>query len=484
MVPSSSFLLNFALPLALGICLRSSTILHPHSGMGTPPMYGDYEAQRHWMEITVNLPSTEWYCNTTSNDLQYWGLDYPPLTAYHSYLLGRISRLINPAWTELHTSRGIETPEHKQFMRLTVLFSDVFSFMLAALLFCGVAAKHLASKVELSGLSVAVLMMSFPGLILVDHGHFQYNCVSLGLFLASVVLFSRNFDVCGGIAFCLAILYKQMELYHSLPIFFFLLSKCLRQSLTAGLTHLSILGTAVCSTFTLVLLPFLTPVDQLKQLGARVFPVNRGLFEDKVATFWCVSSVLFKWKDLIPASGILIYCFAATLFASLPACILLFKRPTLLRLVLTEAIVSLAFFLFSYHVHEKSILLVAIPVLCLLPVFPLSSIYFLIVSTLSMWELFQKDDLSLACIALVSIFHAISAICLATDSAAKVKVSLIHFWPQTVSLLGFFIIFISEALIRPPDRYPFLFPLILSAYSFVHFVGFSVFWYTQLLQLE
>ena len=51
-------------------------------------MYGDYEAQRHWMEITTNLPLHEWYQNTTSNDLLYWGLDYPPLSAYHSMVMG------------------------------------------------------------------------------------------------------------------------------------------------------------------------------------------------------------------------------------------------------------------------------------------------------------------------------------------------------------------------------------------------------------
>jgi len=28
------------------------------------------------------------YVNGTENDLEYWGLDYPPLTAYHSWLLG------------------------------------------------------------------------------------------------------------------------------------------------------------------------------------------------------------------------------------------------------------------------------------------------------------------------------------------------------------------------------------------------------------
>lgn len=60
------------------------------SGHNNPPIFGDYEAQRHWQEVTVNLPVTEWYRNGTDNDLLYWGLDYPPLTAYHSYLIGKM----------------------------------------------------------------------------------------------------------------------------------------------------------------------------------------------------------------------------------------------------------------------------------------------------------------------------------------------------------------------------------------------------------
>ena len=72
------------------LLLRSMTSVHPHSGQGQPPMYGDYEAQRHWQEIAVNLPVKEWYVNTTDNDLMYWGLDYPPLTAYHSWIIGQV----------------------------------------------------------------------------------------------------------------------------------------------------------------------------------------------------------------------------------------------------------------------------------------------------------------------------------------------------------------------------------------------------------
>lgn len=50
------------------------------------PMHGDFEAQRHWMELTIHLPMSKWY----TYDLQYWGLDYPPLTAYHSWLFGKM----------------------------------------------------------------------------------------------------------------------------------------------------------------------------------------------------------------------------------------------------------------------------------------------------------------------------------------------------------------------------------------------------------
>lgn len=30
------------------------------------------------------------YVNGPDNDLLYWGLDYPPLTAYHSWLMGSV----------------------------------------------------------------------------------------------------------------------------------------------------------------------------------------------------------------------------------------------------------------------------------------------------------------------------------------------------------------------------------------------------------
>lgn len=74
--------------ILVAIFFRLLVALHSYSGMGVPPVFGDFEAQRHWMEITINVPLKDWYRNTGTNDLKYWGLDYPPLSAYWAYLTG------------------------------------------------------------------------------------------------------------------------------------------------------------------------------------------------------------------------------------------------------------------------------------------------------------------------------------------------------------------------------------------------------------
>jgi alpha-1,3-glucosyltransferase len=87
---------------------RIATGLFPYSGEGRPPMFGDFEAHRHWCEVTTALPLREWYRQGPDNDLQYWGLDYPPLMAYQSLAMGRALRAVEPASVELQASRGFE----------------------------------------------------------------------------------------------------------------------------------------------------------------------------------------------------------------------------------------------------------------------------------------------------------------------------------------------------------------------------------------
>jgi alpha-1,3-glucosyltransferase len=96
-----------------------------HSGYGIKPLHGDFEAQRHWMEITVNTPPHLWYVQTHDNDLLYWGLDYPPVSAFWAYLTGFVARSIYPPMVSLFLSRGIEDTHTIMFMRLSVIVADL-----------------------------------------------------------------------------------------------------------------------------------------------------------------------------------------------------------------------------------------------------------------------------------------------------------------------------------------------------------------------
>ncbi|OLL26515.1 Dolichyl pyrophosphate Man9GlcNAc2 alpha-1,3-glucosyltransferase [Neolecta irregularis DAH-3] len=99
------------------------------AGMGTPPDFGDFEAQRHWMEVTIHLPLKEWY----HYDDDWWRLDYPPLTAYISWICGAIGNLINSKWFELDVSRGIESEALKVFMRATVVVCELVFYVPAVI---------------------------------------------------------------------------------------------------------------------------------------------------------------------------------------------------------------------------------------------------------------------------------------------------------------------------------------------------------------
>lgn len=291
-----------SLVAAVGLCLRSIISLQSYSGMDTPPMHGDFEAQRHWQEITLNLPATQWYRHTPDNDLQYWGLDYPPLTAYHSLLNGAVAHRLNTSYVELHSSRGITTEQHKYFMRLTVLLADALVYL--PCLYFAIRTIQRRFLVTADQNAVAFLAAAiYPAQILIDNGHFQYNNISLGLAMLSVALIIRSRFCWGALTFTLALNYKQMELYHSLPIFFYLLAQCLPRlsgqsnlKFTHGMLRLIKIGATVVGVTVILYLPWITREKDITQVLFRLFPIARGVFEDKVANFWCIVNVFHKIK--------------------------------------------------------------------------------------------------------------------------------------------------------------------------------------------
>jgi len=473
--------------VCIGLVVRYGVSLWPHSGQGSPPLYGDYEAQRHWQEVTLNIPVKDWYVNTTDNDLLYWGLDYPPLTAYHSYILGLVGQKLNTSYTELHTSRGMQTVHHKLFMRLTVIACDLLVLFPAIFMFSN---KHYLTPVTL---------LAYPGLVLIDHGHFQYNDVSLGLFLAAVGFILRGREIIASIFFVTALNYKQMELYHALPFFFYLLGNCAGQrTYGAKIAKLIKIGLAVMISFGVIWAPFIMlGQDSVLQVVLRIFPFSRGLFEDKVSNFWCALDVVIKLKQQMAVPELAKLCLGTTFTLSLPSNIHLLFSPSHKNFLLTLVNTSLVFFLFSFQVHEKSILLAAIPVALLTfsdlddslsTVIP----WFLTISTFSMLPLLIKDGLLIPTMSL-SILYLTMAINFdqftpVKDKYQKRTQSPVPVRPPTtfqtflkvcmfLSLSGCVVLTILSAVYPPPPKLPYLWPLAVSVYSAVHFILFGVYFH-------
>ena len=260
--------------VAFSLFVRVLLATQGHSGMGISPMFGDYEAQRHWLEITLNLPLRDWYQHTSMNDLQYWGLDYPPLTAYVSWFFAYIARNVFglEGLVSLTDSRGYEAWDGKLFMRGSVLVCDMALLLPVLLLLVdrvwNVHHDRRPSKLadmtnfgrnlyEWGMLLFYLTCTLSPCLVLIDHGHFQYNGVCIGLALMGALCLVEGKDILGSIFFCLSLNFKQMALYYA-PVFFFsLLKKCLDQGSIGGfLAKLIPIGLTVICTFALMWVPF------------------------------------------------------------------------------------------------------------------------------------------------------------------------------------------------------------------------------------
>lgn len=92
----------------------------------------------------------------------------------------------------------------------------------------------------------------------------------------------------------------------------------------------------------------------------RLFPVERGLFEDYVANLWCALSPIVKVRELYSLATLLRASAMLVLVSVTPSLVVLFHCPTERNFRLTLVISALSFFLFSFQVHEKTILMVTV----------------------------------------------------------------------------------------------------------------------------
>lgn len=463
--------LSLAAICAFALLLRILLSLHSYSGAGVAPKYGDYEAQRHWMEITVHTPVKQWYTNTTDNDLRYWGLDYPPLTAYQSWLHGRIIYFLDPAAVALNSSRGYEDARSKFLMRWTVLSSDILVFFPAAIAF--VASYYRRRRFEEQAWALGMILLQ-PALMLIDHGHFQFNCISLGLAAGAAVAVVSRHELIASVLYCLSLNHKQMSAYYAPAFFAHLLGRCFqRRSPVFGVVKL---GIVVLTTFTICWWPFLSSRQSALQVLSRLAPFERGLFEDYVANFWCGTSMLIKWKQRFSIPVLARMALGATVTAALPSMLQQIWAPSARGFLLAMLNGSFAFFFFAFQVHEKSVLLPLLPATLLALEEPEVLQYLVPYAVISMFPLLRRDDLILPYFTLLALFFLLPK-CPARSSNDTAETAIdkpFKFLSSPIfkncSIVGAVILHLLYLYVQPPARYPFLFEAFLTSYSFAHFL--------------
>lgn len=153
----------------------------------------------------------------------WWRLDYPPFAGYLSYFFALFMKFIVPEG--LAVRPGFESASLRLFMRMTVIASDIMFFYLPVLALMGLL--KLNQRIVNT---LLLLILCLPGFILVDHGHFQYNCVMLGLVLAAYISATTGHEYLACTFFSIALSTKQMSMYYALGFFGILLGKALFSS--------------------------------------------------------------------------------------------------------------------------------------------------------------------------------------------------------------------------------------------------------------
>ena len=190
-----------------------------------------------------------------------------------------------------------------------------------------------------------------------------------------------------------------------------------------------------------------------------------------------------------------------TLLSSMPSGVILAKHPTIKYFKIALFNISMAFFFFSYHVHEKTILVPLLPLLINPRFFRHFYLDFIIFSTSTCYDLLKEDKLEIQFF-IFTTFYLIfgsqlmkflisfwdkndikSAIKINNnesklDKLLRVYVSIYKRYISKLLYLLLISVMIIEAFLAPPKRFPFLYELFYAILGFIQF--FIVFGYSNL----
>ncbi|KAK4561717.1 glycosyl transferase [Recurvomyces mirabilis] len=343
----------------------------------------DFEVHRNWLALTHSLPIQQWYYEHTSE----WTLDYPPFFAYFEWTLSQAAKYVDPRMLEV-ANLDYASWNTIFFQRSTVIVTE---FVLVFALWLFVKSSPAKEKRQAHAAALSILLS--PGLLIIDHIHFQYNGFLYGILILSIVLARKKSRLLvSGLLFAALLCFKHIYLYLAPAYFVYLLrAYCLGSKSVFDIQWLNCvkLGLGIGVVAGLAFGPFVY-MGQMEQLLSRLFPFSRGLchaywapnvwalysFCDRVLIYAApylklplnhdaVNSVT---RGLVGDTAFAVLpnitprmTFLLTLAAQIPALIKLFLHPIWHTFTSTLTLCAYASFLFGWHVHEKAILLVLIP---------------------------------------------------------------------------------------------------------------------------
>jgi len=353
----------------------------------------DFDVHRNWLAITHSLPMKQWYYESTSE----WTLDYPPFFALFELILSIPARLFDRQMLVISMT-PYRSPMTIVYQRLTVIIVDIVLY-LAIMQFVRIRPTLYETCSEKQRqITLLILCFGNPGLIMLDHIHFQYNGFLLGIFLLSINAILRGQVIRAALYFSILLNLKHIFLYVAPTYFVYLFfAHCVVRTKKHNfpwihLKNFASLAAVVIAVFGVSLGPFLV-WGQGSQLLARLFPFQRGLCH----AYWAPNAWVFynlldkvlvaagrklgvEWIANLPPgtastsagrvediAHIVLptiksaYAFILTIAAMMPALIHLARKPHP-RVFLSSLIYcSLCSFMLGWHVHEKAILLTILP---------------------------------------------------------------------------------------------------------------------------
>jgi alpha-1,3-glucosyltransferase len=164
----------------------------------------DFDVHRNWLALTRHVPITDWYYDDV-NGTTVHTLDYPPLFAFFEYALSNnivTRKMLEDGWLDARCLESLSDASCNdpppsdacvKFHRGTVIFVGDAIFFVGAYF----ATKAMSSLGE-DGCERASSYFTFaslvgnPGIVMLDHVHFQYNGMLLGVLLISISCMVRG----------------------------------------------------------------------------------------------------------------------------------------------------------------------------------------------------------------------------------------------------------------------------------------------------